>query len=249
MEHLDSLIFEDIQKQLKLVGLNLFSSISLADLQEELLKGLQSAASQPISQYHSVMVIGQAGGKIWDTIEASLETDNDPVDNFSIREVSKILTSRINQDSYEIVFPGDGLISLQKLGRQCGWGEPSWLGINIYESLGTWYAFRAVVLVKCRVPKKLMKTLESPCLTCVDKPCVSVCPASAPAEPGNFNLGACVDYRVSSDSACAHNCLARYSCPVASELAYPSSMANYFYGRSLITLKRWKEDAKEDVYV
>jgi epoxyqueuosine reductase len=244
MKQKNSLIWRNLSKRLDDNGLNVFSSIPISTIDDDLRADLDSAMVDRETSYNTVVIIGHSGSKIWPRVEADLAVCDEPVDQFSIKTVNEAFSELAKNSTCEIIYPGSTQIPLQKLGKFCGWGESSWLGINIYKPFGTWYAFRAVLLSTLELPQVAMEQYKSPCLSCVDKPCLTACPVNAPGEPGEFDLNGCVNYRLSSNSDCANTCLARYACPEAKDFAYPQSMGNYFYGRSLQTLKRWEKSGR-----
>jgi ferredoxin-like protein FixX len=78
------------------------------------------------------------------------------------------------------------------------------------------------------------------CADCAAKSCINACPAGALAA-GTLDLAACVDCRLQEGSHCNRQCLARIVCPVGAEHRYTKDQIRYHYGRSLITLKAWRE--------
>jgi len=108
---------------------------------------------------------------------------------------------------------------------------------------GLWFAYRAVVALQCDVAfspagKKLDATIESPCVSCSGKPCLSACPAAALSTHSSPDLGACVDHRLSEQSDCASTCLARLACPLT-QWRYADEQIVYFYQRSLASTRLW----------
>jgi len=84
---------------------------------------------------------------------------------------------------------------------------------------------------------------QSPCLSCVDQPCIAACPASALSYDDVPDLNACVTYRTSAQSPCAERCLAREQCPIGIQYRYTDEQIRYFYQQSLSALQLWVAQA------
>jgi len=79
---------------------------------------------------------------------------------------------------------------------------------------------------------------SSPCATCDGRPCVSACPANALAGK-DFDLDACLNWRMAPQSTCADTCRARLACPIGDEHRYDASQIRHSYGRSLDMLRHY----------
>jgi epoxyqueuosine reductase len=127
---------------------------------------------------------------------------------------------------------------LQQLGELAGWSHPSPLGQGINPTYGVWFAYRAVFLTTAELPLTGGAPRPSPCDACLDKPCLSACPAGA-VQPARFDIDGCANYRLQPASPCADRCLARMACPYFPEHRYSLEQIRYHYGRSLETLAAW----------
>ena len=113
------------------------------------------------------------------------------------------------------VFPFDGppyhpfVTWAQRTGRV----HASPLGLGIHADLGLWHGLRAALLMGTALPADL--PTQSPCATCVGRPCLSACPVSAFVPESGFQAAACRGHLARPDAACpAVGCLARHACPV-----------------------------------
>ena len=218
---------------LETAGLNLVSVVEAADIQD---------LSVP-DDCVALLMIGNAGGDLWRKLPPAYLNRENPIDEYSVEIVERSLSQLFPDSDWEILYPASTkespMLNLQKLGRLAGWHNDSPLGSGINTAHGLWFAYRVVVALSQPLVLKARPVGESPCVSCVYTPCVAACPAAALAVGESPNLEACVQYRTSVDSACAHNCIARVSCPVAPECRYSDDQISYHYGRSLLSLREW----------
>lgn len=103
------------------------------------------------------------------------------------------------------------------LGRACGLGTPSRLGLLLHPTFGPWFAIRALLLSRRVLAPTPELTGEGPCYAC-PAPCTQACPVSAPT-PAGFDTSACRTRR-SQAAECRLRCDARRACIVGPEHAY-----------------------------
>jgi len=192
-----------------------------------------------------------------------------PLDDYTTASLCAALRRQLSDRDWEILYPDNsnsgGHWPLQEIGRHCGWHFESPLGIGVNSVCGLWFAYRSLIALKVgasglqaevgrlqvesgrlQLEANVRTTLktsdtESPCLSCVNTPCVQTCPADALTLGAAPNLDACVSHRTKDGSSCAQTCLARIACPLAAGLQYSEDQLAYFYGRSLASAKRWTE--------
>ena len=224
-------------------GLNCHAVFDIAALPPDLRARLVASCPQAAS-YRQLILIGHGGSAFWQALQASGRelTRNEsahPVDDFTVATVQQFLQSEFTGVPYEIVYPGSYTVSLQELGKLAGWHHPSPFMVGINATFGSWFAYRAVVLANTDLPATMPVQTESPCASCVAKPCISSCPAHA-LDDDKFDLHKCLSYRRQTDSACKNTCVARTSCPVASEHRYSDAQIHYHYGRSMQVIEALK---------
>ena len=269
MKKVSEVQFESLADQLEEAGLNLCAPFSLSDLADsmpDLDILLRSDQRQPdrtqndlapirLTRLKNILLIGSAGKKLWQSMPQEYLQRDDPVDEYSVDCINRVLKVYLPEGSWQFLFPEapQGLeISLQKLGSMAGWHHASPLGIGINDQYGLWFAYRAVVAIESELDRSDLDGAEqvdqdkvdylsgeSPCLSCEAKPCLSSCPALALSSDSNPDLTACVSHRVAPASDCASTCLARQACPIAPQFKYSDDQVTYFYGRSLTSAMRW----------
>jgi len=235
-------------KTLSLVGLNLQAVINLTDLSSETMNQL-SFNTDKLNHYSQLVLIGHAGKLLWQTLKQwsahknLLEKSSDPIDDFSKHHVQKYFIQRFKDKDFELIYPlttaehSNTPLNLQTLGQLAGWHHHSPFGVGINQQWGSWFAYRAVVLLKSHYQPTKSPHTKSPCQSCEDKPCIQSCPADA-LDSSQLNLKACLSYRTQKDSSCKDRCTARMACPVAEQHQYPLEQTQYHYSRSLQVIKK-----------
>lgn len=220
-------------------GLNLFSSFTRGEFLPLVGEQLEEQGLD-LEAYQSLLLFGHAGSAIWSGLDSSDIQSNHPIDQYSAETARDFFRNYLNISDYLIVYPGNFLFSLQKLGHSAGWGRPSILGLDISSRYGTWYAYRIVALVKKAFPAKGDRPIATDvCAECAKKPCIPACPASVISMEG-FDLNACIDQRVSENSPCATACLSRLACPIGQPFRYVREQLDYFGMRSLRSIKKYR---------
>lgn len=218
------------------VGLNLQAVFDIDSLPNEMRLKLSNSVSN-LSDYKQLILIGHGGSKLWENISSDEKVSANPIDDYSINKVTSFLDKSLDSRKYKFLYPGNTVISLQSLGALAGWHTPSLLRIGINQEWGSWFAYRAVVLTASNFVTTTKAYNSSPCVNCETKECISSCPAGAVNED-NYEHQKCFDYRLSPKSLCKDRCLARMSCPVASQNRYTDEQIQYHYELSLKSLKK-----------
>ena len=226
--------FSDLNRH----GLNLQAVFDLADLPPELLAplGLDLPGR---ARWRQLILIGHLGRDFWDALQRRGLHGAHPVDQFVTERVAAWMADALPAQAWQQVFPGPAPVALQRLGALAGWHQasPFWVGVDA--EWGSWFAYRAVLLTDTALPVTPRREAGSPCDSCVDKPCISACPAGALAsEPGGpWRLQACLDWRKQPGSSCLDRCLARNACPVGERYRYADQQIAYHYLHSMRAIR------------
>ena len=220
-------------------GLNLVGVIDVNALPMSVQEPLRELGVV-LEEYSRLVVIGHAGRRMWEVLADDGRDVPDPVDSFSIRHTTHFVENYLEDDTWRLLYPSDLFFPLNELGELAGWGKSSPLFIGIHAEYGLWWAYRTVFLTKKPLPLSGQEVQPHPCDSCVDKPCISICPASALGLDAAFNIYACADYRAEANSQCSHQCMARLACPVGAQHRYTREQIDYHYGLSLETIKAYK---------
>jgi len=216
---------------LNAAGLNRQAVFNLDDLPEEVAASVRPSRASG-DAFHQLILIAHAGRKLWESVKASGIDSENPIDDFTQQTVRRWFAERQPQNRYEILYPGQRTIGLQRLGELAGWHHPAPFMVGIDKEWGSWFAYRAVVVADTGFAPTERIQSESPCASCHHKMCIASCPASALQE-GKLDLQKCIDYRKQPESRCKTTCLARVSCPVGSSHRYCDEQMRHSYSISL----------------
>jgi hypothetical protein len=217
-------------------GLNLQAVLDLNTLPAEVAAKLRLHHDRQ-HRYCQLILIGHAGKTLWNAVKASGAVSENPIDDFSVKTVEQWFSTHFAGNAHAVIYPGDGPVGLQALGKIAGWHHASPMMVGIQQAWGTWYAYRVVLLADTDLtPTKPVRS-ESPCDRCVDRICVASCPGGA-LEGGTLALAKCVSYRKEPSSRCKATCVARVSCPVGIEHRYEDEQLSHVYSNSLKMIER-----------
>lgn len=234
---LDLTVFDG--EALSLVGLNLQAIIKLKQLSSEIIDQLKQTTNR-FDHYSQLLLIGHGGNLLWQNVKRwqQINQSKHPIDDFSILNVEEFLSKKLSSDDFEIVFPisNKPYVNLQALGKIAGWHYPSPFALGVNQQWGSWFAYRAVVLLNShyvtQFPMTETDNSPSPCESCITRNCIQSCPVDALAGD-SLDLSRCLSYRKQSNSDCKDRCVARMVCPVAKSHQYSLEQIQYHYGRSM----------------
>ena len=215
-------------------GLKLRALFRVADLPPEFL----GACADECAGFASLLLVGHGGRRLWTAVQMAEIDSPDPIDDFTVTCLRRWLAECLPEVGYRILYPGSGQPALQALGERAGWHHASPFMVGVNASWGSWFAYRAAVLLDAEFAPTPPLSGTSPCLSCSARPCVTACPPGAAGADG-FALDACVDWRCRLASPCATSCLARLACPVGAEHRYPTEQIRHSYSRSLAMIRAW----------
>jgi hypothetical protein len=218
---------------LNAAGLNRQAVFDIAELPAVIQEKLANLVDD-LSGYHQLILIGHGGRRLWDCVQVAQLDSADPIDDFTVRTLRQHFAEALPETAYTLLYPSEKPIGLQQLGTLAGWHNPSPFMVGIDTTWGSWSAYRAVILSATRFVRTPQQQQASPCPSCIDRPCVSICPADALSDSSSgFNLQKCTTYRKQADSPCQYTCLARCACPIGREHRYSTEQMRHVYGISL----------------
>ncbi len=202
-------------------------------LSEEIYTSLL-VSCETLQTYRRVVVLGHAGPALWDSVSPLIAQGEDtaPIDAFTLRAVRAFFTEHAAAVAYKVLYPPSSSLPLQQFGALLGWHHDTPFKVGANRLWGSWFAYRALLLVDAALDVSPALSGQSPCLDCRAQPCIYACPARA-MTGGCFNLQRCIDYRKHPDGACGQRCLARLACPVGRAHQYSDEQLSYHYSHSL----------------
>ncbi len=218
------------------LGLNLHAVLDLAGLSAAVAARLPAPESP--ANWRQLLLVGNAGPALWRTLQADRPAGDHPIDEFSVAVVERWFAAASGGGRSRRLYPGNGTVDLQALGRLAGWHRDSPLKIGIHPQWGSWFGYRVLLLTDTDWPAAVADAAASPCDRCAAAPCRSACPAGAVGEDG-FDLERCVTHRSRHGSDCAHRCPAREACPVGVAQRYDEAQIRHSYGESLRAIERY----------
>lgn len=263
--------YELLLKELLDAGFNLVAANRVGDLPESVRQTLPTFGRVSAPE-QTLLLVASGGTALWDAMNrhhsgaptAESATD-DPIDRYSATTLASCLDRFTTSADRALLYPTEpgvaaelytgarpvSHVSLQQLGTLAGWHQPSPMGIGIHRTFGLWFAYRALVLIDWPSDESSVKSAtyatesedDLVCKNCKTLDCVTHCPAGAVTEQGLPDMQACSDYRVSENSACQTQCLARMSCPVGQSVRYHDPQIKYHYSISLESIKERLKNA------
>ncbi len=176
----------------------------------------------------TLVLAGNVGDSMWQAFQrASADpTETNPLNRWTQR----VLTAVAKQCGAHVLFPFEGppYLPFQRWAQRAEPVVPSPIGPLIHPDYGLWHAYRGALVFAEQIELPPPVRRDSPCETCVEKPCLSTCPVDA-LTPGNYDVMVCVTH-IASDagSECLQGgCLARRACPVGHRYRYPAPQARF----------------------
>ncbi|MCV0429220.1 MAG: hypothetical protein K5905_27535 [Roseibium sp.] len=184
----------------------------------------------------ALLLIGSTGPSLWPVFTRSTEYSDDAPHALD-RYTKRVLTDLANTNGFRVLFPFEGppYYPFQQWAIKCGGFSQSPMGVLAHRDYGPWSGFRAVFLSPDRQPHFIgPATMQGPCETCQDKPCLSVCPANALSREAGYDVPSCRAHLEATENAeCLSGCLARRACPFGAEHQQEAATAR-FHMRSFL---------------
>ena len=208
----------------------------------EWIAGPLAASGVDLGRYRRLVMLGQGGPTLWDSIQAAGLDSTDPFDDYCIALVEELVET-LGRPAARIVVPSEVVLPLGRMAEAVGWGRPSPLGLSINDRYGPWLAHRIVFLIDADLPVASPTPGPHPCASCAATPCVTACPVGAVSVEDGFDVDRCSRFRLRDGSPCADRCLARLACPIGTESIYGDEQMAHHYASGLESIRRWYEDA------
>ena len=211
-----------IEQALKPYGLKLRGIVALSD---------NDIREYGFSGQSSVALVGNVGSSFWDKFTQSTEYRDgaaNPLDRWSMRVANKVAPTLNAKPVFP--FQGPPYLPFQQWAKRAEALHQSPLGLMIHPQFGLWHAYRFALLINEEFDATLAKQ-DSPCLSCIDQPCLNTCPVNAFSKSG-YDVDSCADYlKQNALAECfQHGCMARFVCPAGPEYRYLDAQSQFHLG-------------------
>lgn len=161
----------------------------------------------------TVVIVGNVAGPMWHRFGRERTPGPDPLDRWT-RSVLGPVADRFGA---RFVHPSDRPYQpFQRWAQRADRVWPSPIGLLVHPEYGLWHAYRGALLFADDVGGlPTVGDAVSPCVTCVDQPCLTTCPVDAFTIDG-YDSSACAGHVTSGrEPTClTRGCAARRACPV-----------------------------------
>jgi epoxyqueuosine reductase QueG len=245
-------VLQDLSAALAPHGLNLIGTASVAAYEALVPSQYHVAALLP--QAKTLVVIGNGGGDFWTSFRGYYEARpgylherEHPLDDYTREIIEQTLTPVLECSgaNYRYLYPfrfWSEPVSFMHLARAAGLAGPSILGVVIHPEYGPWLALRAALLIDRELYAMPVASGFDPCPTCVERACISACPAQAVSQEKGWDIPACVQHRLREPDDCTDHCHARYDCVYGRAHRYPPDELRYHQQRSFAAMRKYFED-------
>ena len=230
-------------------GLNLIGTTTLAAY--EALVPTQYHVSSLLPGAKTLVVIGNGGGQFWEGFRSYchkrpgyLQEREHPLDDYTVEVIEKTLSPTLTPSgaAYRYLYPfrfWSEPVSFMHLARAAGLASPSILGVVIHPQYGPWMALRAALLINQELYAEPVAADFDPCPTCVERACITACPASAISTEKGWDIPGCVRQRLRVTTDCVDYCRARFDCVYGREHRYPLDELQYHQRFSFTEMKKY----------
>jgi hypothetical protein len=179
----------------------------------------------------SVVLIGNVGSSLWPAFSRWREDrpeggGPDPLDTWS-KQVIRPIATMADATAW---FPSDPPWQpFQQWAMRAEVLKISPLGILIHPVYGLWHGYRGALGFAEPIKEGVPAAALHSCDRCLDKPCLTTCPAGA-VHPSAFHVLACRAHLRSPQGkggCMLRGCLARAACPVGAEYRYEDAQLRF----------------------
>lgn len=196
-----------------------------------------------------MLLVGSAGEAFARRFKESPErTDRlgHPLDRWTRRVLGNIAVAHGSR----VIFPFDGppWHPFQQWARLADpHFHPSPTGLLVHPIYGLWIGLRGAFFLDTAPENAVDVPIqsESPCMSCIDQPCLTACPVDAFDPVHGYDATTCRSHLASDDTrTCVEDgCLARHACPHGHAFRPPPSMAR-LHMRAFARLPQQEDDGE-----
>lgn len=165
--------------------------------------------------YDSLLMIGPDPTAFWPAFQEAPEHDDGaphPMDRWSERVLGAI-ADHVGGHAF-VPHATPPYLPFLSWAKATGRVHTAPIGMLVHDVAGLWVSYRGALALPYRIGATAAPG-PSPCLTCVDQPCVSACPVGAFGKTG-YDTDRCHQWLDDPASDClTRGCAARRACPIS----------------------------------
>ncbi len=170
----------------------------------------------------TLVLLGWTGGWHWPAFRRSAEFadgQRHPLDRWSRRLLDDAAATLDAAAFYP--FGGPPHHDFQRWALRAEAVSRSPIGLLIHPQWGLWHAYRGALGLRAHLVLPAIEPVASPCIACVDKPCLTACPVGA-FTAGGYDTNSCSGYlqQPQGASCLTGSCGSRRACPVVPDPPY-----------------------------
>lgn len=173
----------------------------------------------------TLVLIGNAGARMWRRFRAERDPQRDPLDDWSSQIIAGLAAVFRARALFPFARPALPFLRWAQRAEGC---QPSPLGLYIHPVYGLWHGYRGALAFAEHIEIQPAAAPDHPCERCADRPCLDACPVHAFSATG-YDIAACTGHLAGADggNCMARGCLARRACPIGREFSYPPDQASF----------------------
>ncbi len=173
----------------------------------------------------TLMLVGNAGPGMWQRFSQARHVTPMTLDEWSEEVIGELAANLNARALFPFTRP---YLPFQAWAQKA---EPCFItpiAMSIHHKYGLWHAYRGALVFAETIEVPQSTADASPCVTCVDQPCLSACPVEAFSDAG-YDTEACATHLSSSDQVdcMSHGCRARRACPIGAQYVYEPAQAQF----------------------
>jgi epoxyqueuosine reductase len=239
-------LFDVIVRNAARFGLNLVAALPVERYDAAAAPAYRAGSIWP--ECSSIVVLGNGGSEFWRAFQdyaaknrGWLHRDN-PLDDFTREVIENEIVAPLQGEGLRcvIVYPFASerpTLNFMQLAKLAGLAGPSIIGVVVNPLFGPWIAFRAALLLDCKLDRPGDAIGFDPCPSCNVRSCIAACPAAAVSFPAGWNIPKCLEHRVEANPDCADRCHARVACVLGPGQRYPDDELAYHQERALRAMR------------
>ncbi|MFS4581148.1 ferredoxin [Phaeobacter sp. C3_T13_0] len=199
-------------------GLDIYGGFHPTHSQLTNIPGADSPDSSSRTGTYGTMILLGATASFWPNFTNSREYMDGaahPIDRWSNRIIERMAQAWGACPAYPFTEPPFMPFVAWALATGRSFTSPSQM--LVHDRYGMMISYRGALYFAHHIDLPPPPMAEAPCLSCIDQPCLSTCPAEALSHGGPYNLAACHSHLDSgSGTPClSGGCLARRACPLS----------------------------------